>query len=124
MPIPLLELQMPPLKMPLSGDVVQSINPVNSFLSGNRFGPIAVNLGPLSEPNVEPEALADVASYGRQPGRIEDALVVLLKHFRPDAPLSEEEETAISDFKKMVSDVANIKESTKIAGPVLSVRSI
>ncbi len=50
-------------------------------------GCVNINLGTSRNPDVEAEILKDVGSYGRQLGRIGDALDVLLKHFRPDAPL-------------------------------------
>ena len=70
---------MPMFKLPLSGNVVQSINPFTAFLSpiGSQFGLVNIDLGQSSEPDVESEVLSDVASYGKQLGRIGDALIVL-----------------------------------------------
>jgi hypothetical protein len=101
---------MPTFKLPLSGDVVQSINPFTALLSpiGSQFGLININLGQSSDPGVEADVLTDAASYGKQLGRIEDALTVLLKHFKPrDA----EEKAAIDAFKEVVDAVAKVKES-------------
>ena len=72
---------MPVFKLPLSGDAVQTINPWKAFFSpiGSQFGLININLGQSSEPNVEADVLSDVASYGKQLGKIGDALIVLLK---------------------------------------------
>ena len=66
---------MPSFKLPLSGDVVQSINPWTALLSpiGSQFGLININLGQSSAPDVEAEVLSDVASYGKQLGQIGDA---------------------------------------------------
>jgi hypothetical protein len=99
-------------KLPLSGDVVQSINPWTAFLSpiGSQFGLININLGQSSEPKVEEEALSDVGSYGKQLGRIGDALIVLLAHFHPRQPLSESEAAAIAALKEMLNKVADVKE--------------
>jgi hypothetical protein len=77
------EPQMPTFKLPLSGDVVQSINPFTAFMTGGQFGLININLGQSSDPDVEADVLSDVAPYGKQLGRIGDALLVLLKHFTP-----------------------------------------
>ena len=103
---------MPNLKLPLSGDVVQSINPFTAFLSpiGGQVGLINVNLGQSGEPKVEAEALSDVASYGRQLGRIGDALIVLLRHFHPAAELSKEEKAAIESLKELVNAIADKKQ--------------
>jgi hypothetical protein len=51
-----------------------------------------------------------VGSYGKQLGRIGDALVVLIKHFRPEAPLAPEEEAAIHALKRMLDEIASVKE--------------
>ena len=67
---------MPTFKLPLSGDVVQSINPFTAFMTGGQFGLVNINLGQSSEPKVEEEVLSDVATYGKQLGRIGDALIV------------------------------------------------
>ena len=99
-------------KLPLSGDIVQSISPWTAFLSpiGSQFGLININLGQSSEPKVEEEALTDVGSYGKQLGRIGDALIVLLAHFHPRQPLTESEAAAIGALKEMLNKVADVKE--------------
>jgi hypothetical protein len=101
---------MPTFKLPLSGDVVQSINPFTAFMTGGQFGLININLGQSSEPDVEADVLSDVATYGKQPGRIGDALIVLLKHFNPPAPLSTDESKAIAPLKDMLGKIADVKE--------------
>jgi hypothetical protein len=55
-----------------SGDVIQTINPFTMFLPpvGSQIGLINVNLGTFSEPAIETEVLSDLASYGKQLGRI------------------------------------------------------
>ena len=53
---------MPAFKLPLSGDVVQSINPFTAFMTGGQFGLININLGQSSEPKVEEDVLSDVPS--------------------------------------------------------------
>jgi len=103
---------MPTFKLPLSGDVVQSINPWTALFSpsGGQYGLININLGKSSEPKVEEEVLSDVASYGKQLGKIGDALIVLLKHLPKDAPLSHEERAAIEALKVMLNEIADKKQ--------------
>jgi len=113
---------MPTFKLPLSGDVVQSINPFAAFMTGGQFGLININMGQSSEPDVEGEVLSDVASYGKQLGRIEDALVVLLAHFHPRKPLSAEKTGAIDALKEMLDGVAKVK--TKYHRPALRADAI
>jgi hypothetical protein len=106
---------MPTFKLPLSGDVVQNISPWTAFLSpiGNQYGLVNVTVGQSSAPAVEADVLSDVASYGKQLGRIEDALVVLLAHFQPTIPLTQEEAEAIGDLKEMLDRIASAKEKHK-----------
>ena len=101
---------MPTFKLPLSGDVVQSINPFTAFMTGGQFGLININLGQSSEPKVEEEVLSDVASYGKQLGRIGDALIVLLRHFNPEQNLTEQEDAAIKALQDMLNEIAKKKE--------------
>src|SRR5277367_2134017 len=97
---------MPTFKLPLSGDVVQSFNPFTAFMTGGQFGLININVGQTDDENVEKEVLTDVAGYGMQLGRIEDVLVVLLRHFRPEKPLRDEETAAIDALTKMLDRIA------------------
>lgn len=102
---------MPTFKLPLSGDVAQTINPWTAVFSpyGSQFGLININLGRSSAPQVEADVLADVGSYGKQLGRIGDALIVLLTHFHPTDELTVEEQTAIDELKKMLDQIAEVK---------------
>jgi len=101
---------MPTFKLPLSGDVVQSINPFTSFMTGGQFGLVNISLGQSSEPKVEEEVLSDVASYGKQLGRIGDVLIVLLNHFHPQEALAADEAAAIDALKTMLEKIAKVKE--------------
>src|ERR1700688_3768959 len=102
---------MPVFRLPLSGNVTQSINPWTWLFNpvGSQVGLVNIELGQSSNPAVEEEVLTNVASYGKQLGRIEDALVVLFAHFRPEHTLSVEEETAVGAFKAIVAEIAAVK---------------
>jgi hypothetical protein len=84
--------------LPLSGAVTQTF-PWSIF---------TINIGESSNPAIEKDALS-VASYGKQLGRIGDALIVLLKHVELVGTLSPEEEAAIRDLKSMLNEIANKK---------------
>ena len=103
---------MPTFKLPLSGNVTQSISPWSGWFSpsGGQYGLVNIDLGLSSEPKVEEEVLSDVATYGKQLGRIGDALIVLLAHFNPTKPLTREETAAIAALKEMLNHVAAVKE--------------
>jgi hypothetical protein len=85
------------VQLPLSGNVAQT------------FFPITVNLGRSGGQATEKDALS-VASYGRQLGRIGDALIVLLKHVKLEH-LSQDEEQAIVDLKCMLREMAKVKKA-------------
>jgi len=61
-----------------------------------------------SAPEVEQDVLSDVGTYGKQIGQIGDALLVLIERMSPDMKL--DSEPAIITLKKMLHDVADIKE--------------
>lgn len=98
------------LHLPLSGDVMQTINPWNWFLRavGNQFGFININLGRTSHPDLEEQILNDVGTYGRQLGQIGDALAVLLAHVQLEE-LSEDELRAIKAFQYQHEEIKRIK---------------
>jgi hypothetical protein len=66
-------------------------------------------MGKSSDPDIEQQAISDVASYGKQIGRIEDAIAVLLEHFRPDRPLTSKEERAITALTRLIEDIDDVK---------------
>lgn len=106
---------MPDFKLPLSGNVSQTINPWTFLFNpqGGQYGLVNVNLGNSSNPSVEQDVLTDVASYGKQLGRIEDALTVLLAHFHPKEPLKAHEKAAIHNLNRMLEDIADVKARHK-----------
>ena len=102
---------MPMFKLPLSGDVNQAINPWSFAFNpvGGQFGLVNVTLGQSSAPAVEAEVLTDVAGYGKQLGRIGDALHVLVKHLPKDEHLSHQDRAAIEAFKELYADIEAVK---------------
>ncbi|MTI01113.1 hypothetical protein [Roseibium sp. RKSG952] len=102
---------MPMFKLPLSGDVTQAINPwTDMFKSiGNQFGLININLGRSPAPEVEQEIITEVGSYGRQLGRIGDALEVLIEQAEFRKPLSEQDKKTLDAFRLMQAEIADIK---------------
>ena len=102
---------MPDFKLPLSGDVIQAINPWNWFFNseGGQFGLININLGKSGDPELEQRILDDVGSYGRQLGRIGEALEVLLDNVKLDR-LDAKERDAIEDFRLLLAQVKRLKK--------------
>lgn len=90
-----------------SGDVSQWFD----MFSNNNVSFFSVNLGTSRATQVEHAVLEEVGTYGRQLGRIGDALEVLIKHFQPAEELTEKEQIAIDDLKAMLRDIARVKEA-------------
>jgi hypothetical protein len=103
---------MPTFKLPLSGDVTQNILPWTAIFNatGAQYGLVNINLGRSSDPKIEEEILSDVGTYGRQIGRIGEALAVLLDHFHPRRPLEFHEQKAIDALREMLDEIAAVKE--------------
>jgi hypothetical protein len=101
---------MPTFRLPLSGDVTQTINPWNWFMNlfGNQFGLINIDLGKSSDPQLEEQILNDVGSYGRQIGQIGDALQVLIRHVNLTG-LSSDEQRAISALQFQLEEIDRLK---------------
>lgn len=101
---------MPTFKMPLSGDVIQAINPWNwmTQFTGNQFGLFNISMGKSAEPALEQIILEDVGTYGRQLGRIGDALRVLVD--RADmSKFSKAEKGAIEALIDQLDEIDAIK---------------
>jgi len=99
---------MPVFKPPLSGDVVQSINPLTAFMTGGQFGLVNVTIGQSSAPDVEKDVLSDVASYGKQLGQIGDALLVVIERLVAQQPDLAKDD-AIRAFENMLHQIADVK---------------
>src|SRR5215472_8146993 len=87
----------------------QAINPWTFYQQGAQFGFINIDLGETPHPEVEQAILDDVGSYGRQLGRIGDALEVLLDHVKLDG-LSSAEKDALSAMRGQLAAVRQVKE--------------
>ncbi len=96
-------------RLPLSGNVWQDINPLR-WITGpiGQISLFSLNLGRSSNPEVE-EAVLDVASYGRQLGRINDALGAVIDNLKT-ADFSNEQKAAIEDFRSLVREIAAAKK--------------
>jgi hypothetical protein len=103
---------MPQFRLPLSGNVTQTINPWNW-----AFNPtINVNMGMSSDPDAEQRILDDVGSYGKQLGRIGDVLRVLLTHVKLHG-LSQPEQDAIDQLIDQLNGVDRAKRSARKSRP-------
>ncbi len=108
---------MPVFRLPLSGNVSQSILPWTWQFNpiGSQVGLVNIELGQSSAPEVEEEVMTDVASYGKQLGRLQDALLVLLDTYTPNRTLTEKEDKAIADLRALAKDIRAVKHRHKRA---------
>jgi hypothetical protein len=97
-------------RLPLSGNVNQTINPWTWMFSsvGSQFGLINIDLGKSSDPELEGRILEDVGSYGRQIGQLGDAIKVLLDHANLKN-LKPEEQRAVDAVRSQLTQIDDLK---------------
>jgi hypothetical protein len=100
----------PEFRLPLSGDVTQTINPWSWFFRtvGNQLGLININLGQSSDPELEERIVNEVGTYGKQLGQIGDALRVLLDHIKLD-DLKPDERRALTALEYQLDEIDRLK---------------
>ena len=91
----------------------QAINPMTAYLQGAQVGFVNIDLGQTQQPEVEHDILDNVGSYGRQLGRIGDALEVLLDHIKLDG-LKGAEEDALTVLRGQLAAIREIKRHTAV----------
>jgi hypothetical protein len=101
------------LHFPLSGAVAQAFD-IPPFTLGMQPWSIpigTVNLGSSRDAELERRILDEAGSYGRQIGRISDALCVLIEKIEMSrlAELTQEERDAIDDFRFLVRQIRKVK---------------
>jgi hypothetical protein len=92
----------------------QAIKPWTFYQQGAQFGFINIDLGLTPRPEAEQAVLDEVGSYGRQLGRIGDALEVLLDHVKLDG-LSKSEKDALDALRGQLASVRRVKQRTGTA---------
>jgi hypothetical protein len=98
-----------PFQISLAPDQLwQAINPVTAYQQGAQFGFINIDLGGAADSDLERKLLDRVGSYGRQIGRIGDALEVLLKHVKLD-DLNPHEQDLLDVLKGQLAQVRQVK---------------
>ena len=97
---------MPAFRLPLSGNVTQSINPWTWLFNpvGSQIGLVNIELGQSSNPAVEEEVLSDVASYGKQLGIITDVVLELAGDKPP------KDEHPLAQLREIAAKVRKLKE--------------
>ena len=98
-----------------TGDVTQAINPLSwLFRTNAQTGLINITTGRSDDPALEHRIVADVASYGRQLGRVIDALCVVVAEL-PDDDLTRQQRDVLEEFTKLADEIAAVKTATRAA---------
>ena len=94
----------------------QAINPWSFYNQGAQLGFVNINLGQTPHPEIEQKVLDEVGSYGRQLGRIGDALEVLIDHVRLSG-LEAADKDALTILKGQLAAIRKVKQSAKAGKP-------
>jgi hypothetical protein len=87
----------------------QAINPWTLTQNGgSQLGLINISLGQTARPDLERTVLNEVGSYGRQLGRIGDALEVLIRHFDV-VTLNDAERDALTILLGQLAEIRKLK---------------
>lgn len=98
------------IRFPLSGAVNQTINPLEFWIraASSQAGFINIYNSSSGDHQIEQRIVEDVASYGRQLGRINELLMTLLdKQELQD--LNSSEQQTIDEFRQMHADIQAVK---------------
>ena len=102
------------LNLPWSGPVTQDINPWTWWIRtlNQPFGFVNINTYQSSDLETERRIVGDVAGYGRQLGRVMDALDVAVGHLDSNT-LSNSERAAIEDFRELHQKIQRVKDDVR-----------
>jgi hypothetical protein len=99
------------------------INFMGPFTVGGMFNTVNINSKSSADPDAEAYVTANVASYGRQLGRISEALcVVLEKGNLPE--LNDAQRDAVNAFRKLAKEIQEIKLAHKAKRVGMSVSDL
>ena len=105
-----------PFQISLAPDqLLQAINPWTFSQQGGQFGFINIDLGGAGDSDLERKMLKTVGSYGRQLGRIGDALEVILKHVKLEN-LTSDKQDALDILKGQLAAVRQAKAERGASG--------
>ncbi|HEY5879054.1 MAG TPA: hypothetical protein VIU11_09090 [Nakamurella sp.] len=84
---------------------------LSSWISGGHFSLLAttVNQQATGAPEMEEQIVTRVASYGKQLGRLVEAVDVLAKHVNGD-PIDADGRLALEEFKKLACEISTARE--------------
>ena len=96
------------IQAPLSGDVTQDIAPS----IGGQLGLLNISATRSGDPGLEQRIITQVASYGRQLGRLLEAVDVLARH--PPSGLGEADIHALDQLRQLAMEITAVKEQAAL----------
>ena len=103
---PLYRYFSPYFRFPFSGDVNQQISPETDWFFGN--------INPkVGDGEVEKEVFLNIASYGKQLGKITAVLLALVEEIRKNKPAVLKDFPEFTELKELNERIERIKEENK-----------
>ncbi|MGE5391198.1 MAG: hypothetical protein ACM3PE_09075 [Deltaproteobacteria bacterium] len=96
--------------LPFSGDVTQPW----SWLY--QFAPITINQMKTENPTLEKKIVNEVASYGKQLGKMMEAVQILVKQM-DSSRLTSDEKMLLDSFSRMANEITAIKGGHQTPNP-------
>jgi hypothetical protein len=96
------------LRAPLSGDVVQDLVDPSLLRDQAQLGFLNINATRAGDPALEQRIITEVASYGRQLGRLIDAVGVLARH-QERGGLTFDDQHALDQLQDLAEQIAATK---------------
>jgi hypothetical protein len=96
------------LRAPLSGDVGQVIDAALIRTVGDQLGFLNINASRTGDADLERRITEEVASYGRQLGKVLDALDVLIR-MDSRGPLTDADSRALGELSGLRSEIEMMK---------------
>src|ERR1051325_4531274 len=93
----------------------QAINPWTFYNQGAQLGFVNINLGRTAHPEIEQKVLDEVGSYGRQLGRIGDALEVVIARCAARGR-GRAEKDALPTLKAHLAEIRKVKRRERDGG--------
>lgn len=97
------------LRAPLSGDVTQAIDTSLVRGIGDQLGFVNINTTGSGDPALERRIVEEVASYGRQLGRLLDAVDVLIRR-DTRGKLAPDDQRALDELETMRAEIDVTKQ--------------
>ena len=99
---------------PFSGDVAQDYHPITSWFRtvSTQLGFININEMQSENPDLEKRIVTEVGSYGKQLGRVVEALQAVCEHM-DTGRWPDEEQEAVKSFTRLAEEIDAFKSANQ-----------